>query len=159
MQLEFPVYGVEGEQAAFANCMVIRARNSHEDPIRVGHLVVLDPQKNACHSVAAREQIEMCALGIVLSDGQENEFGLGETVRVLRRGRVYVHLDSAVEAAGDSVFVNFQTGGFCGKQTTDTVQLTQAFFLSAGKSSDVILLELDLLPKDYRDEDYCRTRV
>jgi len=157
MQLQFPVYGVEGEEAAFANRLVANAINSDESALLVGHLVVFEPQKGSCKKLSKREQIESCSLGIVLWDGNRLEYESSGALRILRRGRVYVHLYSDVSSAGEAVFVNFRTGGFGGKETAETMQLTQAFFLSAGKTGDVILLELDLLREDLRDEDYQRT--
>lgn len=159
MQLELPVYGFEGEEVGFANSKVVCAINAGEEAVKIGHLVVLDPRKNSCRRVRSIRDVEQGELGVVLFDGSQFEFNSGARVQVLQRGRVYVHLDSDVKTPLDPVFVNPSTGGFCGNKTDDSVQLNRSFFLSAGKSGDVILLESDLVGEAPVDEDYSRPRL
>ena len=159
MQLEFPVYGVEGEEAASMNSVVVRAYNNDDLVLKVGYLVTFDPRNNSCRRPSTKAHVKQSALGIVLSENDKIEFEPSSPINILRRGRIYVHLESPVKAAGEAVFVNCSTGEFGGNETPNTVRLPQAFFLSSGKKGDVIMLELDLLGEDYRDEDYRRVRV
>lgn len=142
MQLEYAsrTVGCEGYKSDSSPSNVVSCINADTVEIGIGSLVAFADKEQVC--VLAKNKEDRIA-GVVLGDWRAASFKPGDTLSVLRQGRVFVRLDNDVKKAGEPVFVS-PTGKF-GSKSEGAFLLSGACFMTAGPKDQIIEMEINLL--------------